>query len=44
MAGQPDAGWMAGAAYSLGGGFWGGGAVAAPEQYLLLVPLVLRGY
>lgn len=42
-AGQPDAGVMAGGAYVLGGGFWGGGAVAEPQSYLYL-PLVLRTY
>jgi hypothetical protein len=42
-AGQPDAGVMDGGVYSLGGGFWGGGAVAAPE-YLIYLPLVVREY
>lgn len=39
--GQPDAGVLLGGAYTLGGGFWGGGALArvAYESYL---PLVLR--
>jgi hypothetical protein len=40
--GQPDAGLMTGGVYTVGGGFWGGGAVAAPENVICL-PLVLRG-
>ena len=36
--GQPDAGALSGGGYTLGGGFWGGGA-AQPRIYL---PLVLR--
>ena len=43
MAGQPDAGLLAGGVYALGGGFWGGGAVTAPE-YLIYLPLVMRDY
>ena len=39
-AGQPDAGLMTGATYTLAGGFWGGGVFAA-QRYLYL-PLVLR--
>ena len=39
--GQPDAGALTGGDYTLGGGFWGGGAVAA--RYQLYLPLVLRG-
>jgi len=42
-AGQPDAGLMTGGVYALGGGFWGGGAVAAPENMIYL-PLVMRNY
>jgi len=38
-AGQPDAGLLSGEGYTLGGGFWGGGAVA---QYRIYLPLVLR--
>ena len=40
-AGQPDAGLLAGGDYTLGGGFWGGGALAAP-QHRIYLPLVLR--
>jgi hypothetical protein len=43
-AGQPDAGLITGGVYSLGGGFWGGGAATEPEQNLLYLPLVMRGY
>ena len=42
-AGQPDAGLLAGGDYTLGGGFWGGGALAAP-QHVIYLPLVLRHY
>jgi len=42
-AGQPDPGLMTGSVYSLAGGFWGGGATAAPA-YRVYLPLVLRGY
>ena len=42
-AGQLDAGLLTGGVYTLDGGFWGGGAVAAPE-YLIYLPLVLRNY
>jgi hypothetical protein len=42
-AGQPDAGLLAGGDYTLGGGFWGGGALAAPPHVIYL-PLVLRHY
>jgi hypothetical protein len=41
MAGQPDAGLLAGDTYTLAGGFWPGGAVAAPE-YDIFLPLVVR--
>jgi len=37
--GQPDAGLLSGGGYVLGGGFWGGGALAQCRIYL---PLVLR--
>lgn len=36
--GQPDAGGLSGGTYTLGGGFWGGGAV----EYNIYLPLVLR--
>jgi hypothetical protein len=39
-AGQPDAGVLSGGPYILGGGFWGGGALA--QGYQLFLPLVLR--
>lgn len=35
--GQPDAGAMSGGGYTLGGGFWGGGA----RQYKVYLPAVL---
>jgi len=38
-AGQPDAGVLSGGGYTIGGGFWGGGAMA---QYRIYLPLVLR--
>jgi hypothetical protein len=38
--GQPDAGVLSGGTYILGGGFWGGGALA--QGYELFLPLVLR--
>jgi hypothetical protein len=40
-AGQPDAGLLTGGEYTLGGGFWGGGAVTL--GYDTYLPLVLRG-
>ena len=40
--GQPDAGILAGGAYTLGGGFWGGGVAAA--GYKVYLPVVLRNY
>jgi hypothetical protein len=40
--GQPDAGLLTGGDYTLGGGFWGGGA-AAGGGYEIYLPLVLRG-
>jgi hypothetical protein len=39
--GQPDAGLLAGGEYVLGGGFWGGGALAGKAHDLYL-PLVVR--
>jgi hypothetical protein len=41
-AGQPDAGLLSDGGYTLSGGFWGGGALAAGHQ--LYLPLVLRGF
>lgn len=38
--GQPDAGALTGGDYTLGGGFWGGGAAAVEHEIYL--PLVLR--
>jgi hypothetical protein len=38
--GQPDAGVLTGGDYTLGGGFWGGGAVAA--EYNVYLPLILK--
>lgn len=40
-AGQPDAGQLVGGGYTLGGGFWGGGAVAA-VVYRVYLPLSFR--
>jgi len=42
-AGQPDAGVLSGGAYTLGGGFWKGGAVATIKHKIYL-PLALRRY
>lgn len=42
-AGQPDAGMLEGGGYVLSGGFWVGGAAAAPWRTVYL-PLVLRNY
>ena len=41
--GQPDAGALSGGAYTLGGGFWGGGELAPPQNAIYL-PLLLRNY
>ena len=41
--GQPDAGLLTGGSYTLAGGFWPGGAVTAPVEWVYL-PLVLRSY
>jgi len=38
-AGQPDAGLLTGGSYALGGGFWGGGAVANPK-YIIWVRFI----
>jgi hypothetical protein len=40
-AGQPDAGLLTGAGYTLGGGFWGSGAALPPPKAIYL-PLVLK--
>jgi hypothetical protein len=40
-AGQPDAGVLSGGVYTLGGGFWRGGAVAKAE-YRVYLPLTIR--
>mgnify|MGYP006290393891 CR=1 FL=1 len=41
-AGQPDAGVMTGGNYTLGGGFWGGGAVESGPTHDIFLPLVLK--
>jgi hypothetical protein len=42
-AGQPDAGVLAAGEYTLGGGFWRGGALPpGPDTFELYLPLVLR--
>jgi len=41
-AGQPDAGALSGGGYTLGGGFWRGGAVTLPP-YRIYLPLTVRG-
>jgi len=40
--GQPDAGVLSGGGYTLGGGFWKGGALPVPG-YRIYLPLVMRG-
>lgn len=40
--GQPDVGTLTGDGYTLSGGFWGAGAVAA--EYKVYLPVVLRQY
>jgi hypothetical protein len=40
--GQPDPGLLAGGDYTLGGGFWGGGAQRVSQSIYL--PVVLRSY
>jgi hypothetical protein len=40
-AGQPDAGLLIGPGYTLGGGFWAGGALA-PAGHAVYLPAVLR--
>jgi len=42
-AGQPDAGLAIGGDYSLAGGLWPGGSVAAPQSVIYL-PLVMRAH
>jgi hypothetical protein len=44
--GQPDAGPVfTGGDYALAGGFWyGAGPAAAPEMYIIYLPLVARNY
>ena len=39
--GQPDAGVMQGGDYTLGGGFWGGGELHAPQSFVYL-PITIR--
>jgi hypothetical protein len=39
--GQPDAGVLAGGGYTLGGGFWRGGAMVQPPYHIYL-PLIVR--
>jgi hypothetical protein len=39
--GQPDAGLLTGGDYSVGGGFWCGGALV--EHHKVYLPLVVRG-
>jgi hypothetical protein len=39
--GQPDAGLLIGGDYTLGGGFWGGGA-APGVKYRVYLPLLMR--
>jgi hypothetical protein len=41
-AGQPDAGLLTGGDYTLGGGFWGGGALGVHRR--LYLPLVMRRF
>jgi len=41
-AGQSDAGVMIGGSYTLGGGFWGGGAVESGLTHDVFLPLVLK--
>ena len=41
--GQPDAGQVSGDAYTLGGGFWGGGVlVPIAEIHKIYLPVVIR--
>ena len=40
-AGQPDPGVLSGGSYTLGGGFWRGGAAAA-LSYAIYLPIVFR--
>jgi hypothetical protein len=43
-AGQPDAGLLTGEGYTLGGGFWGGGAQASAEAGGVYLPIILKSY
>lgn len=38
--GQPDAGFLSGGVYTLGGGFWGGGGLVILDN-LIFLPLVM---
>ena len=41
--GQPEAGEISGGDYTLGGGFWGGGAIVnAADKYKVYLPVVIR--
>jgi hypothetical protein len=40
--GQPDAGLLTGGDFTLGGGFWAGGALPPAEGYEIYLPVVLR--
>jgi len=42
-AGQPDPGVLSGGAYTLGGGFWGGGVQSAGPRYGIYLPVVWKG-
>lgn len=41
--GQPDAGLLTGGPFTLGGGFWTGGALPLEEGHRVYLPLILRG-
>ena len=41
-AGQPDAGAMSGGTYTLSGGFWASAGEGTPQQFKILMPLVLH--
>ncbi len=41
--GQPDAGALAGGGYTLGGGFWKGGAAAPALDFGIFLPVILKG-
>ena len=40
--GQPDAGQLAAGDYTLGSGFWGGGALPEVDEHDVYLPLILR--